>query len=198
METNTKPPNLLGNKTNLLLFLPLEKKEANKLFSVCFIKKLILVFLLISASTLTAENFLFYSTKQKNESFQEQTFDQEKLIISSGNSLLPVSSLPNSDSKIVKKIPVIVTAYSSTPWETWGDPFITASGSWVRDGIIANNLLPFGTKVRMPEIYGDKVFVVEDRMNSRKGNYHFDVWFPSYHQALEFGAKKTYVEVLEG
>jgi 3D (Asp-Asp-Asp) domain-containing protein len=111
---------------------------------------------------------------------------------------LPVSSLPNSDSKIVKKIPVVVTAYSSTPWETWGDPFITASGSWVRDGIIANNLLPFGTKVRMPEIYGDKVFVVEDRMNSRKGNYHFDVWFPSYRQALEFGAKKTYLEVLEG
>jgi len=34
----------------------------------------------------------------------------------------------------------------------------------VRDGVIATNILPFGTKVRIPEIFGDKVFVVEDRM----------------------------------
>jgi len=90
------------------------------------------------------------------------------------------------------------TAYSSTPEETDEDPFITASGIWVKDGIVANNLLPFGTKIRLPELYGDKVFVVEDRMNSRKGYYHFDIWFASKKEALQFGAKNTYVEVLGG
>ncbi len=110
---------------------------------------------------------------------------------------MPDYNLPNPESQITRKIPVIVTAYSSTPWETWGNPFVTAAGTWVKDGIVANNYLPFGTKVRMPEIYGDRVFIVEDRMHSRKGNYHFDIWFPSHSEAVNFGVKRTYVEVLE-
>ena len=112
-----------------------------------------------------------------------------------GNSLLANSPLP--EPKVVQKIRVVATAYSSTVFETDSDPFITAAGTWVRDGIIANNLFPFGTKIRIPELYGDKVFVVEDRMNSKKGYYHIDIWFPSYWEAKEFGAKFTYVEILE-
>lgn len=111
-----------------------------------------------------------------------------------GNSLLPSSPLP--EPKIRRKVMVIVTAYSSTVFETDDTPEITASGTQTRDGIVANNLLPFGTKIRMPELYGDKVFVVEDRMNKRKGSYHFDVWFPSHQEAKQFGAKNTYLEIL--
>ncbi|RLC35094.1 MAG: hypothetical protein DRZ76_01140 [Candidatus Nealsonbacteria bacterium] len=99
--------------------------------------------------------------------------------------------------KVKDKVRVVVTAYSSTPEETDADPFITAAGTRVRDGIIANNLLPFGTMVRLPELYGEKIFVVEDRMNPKKGYYHFDIWFPSYWEAKNFGAKNTYVEILE-
>lgn len=110
------------------------------------------------------------------------------------NSLLASSPLP--EPKVVRKVNVIVTAYSSTIFETDDDPFITAANTVVRDGIIANNLLPFGTKVRLPEIYGDKIFVVEDRMNRRKGDYHFDIWFPSHYEAKSFGAQNTYLEVL--
>ena len=95
-----------------------------------------------------------------------------------------------------RKLKVMVTAYSSTVWETQGDPFITASGSRVRDGIVANNLLNFGAKIRLPEIFEDKVFVVEDRMHWRKGYYHVDVWFPSHEEALAFGAKLTEIEIL--
>ena len=120
-----------------------------------------------------------------------------ELIILQENTLVSISN-PAKPVKIVKKITVIVTAYSSTPSQTDDSPYITASGSWVRDGIVANNYLPFGTKIRMPEIYGDKVFVVEDRMSWKKGNYHFDIWFPEYQQALSFGVKTTYIEVLEG
>jgi len=114
-----------------------------------------------------------------------------------GNSLLPISDPAGPEYKVARRISVVVTAYSSTLWETDDDPYITAAGTWVRDGIVANNYFPFKTKIRIPELYGDKVFVVEDRMSRKKGNYQIDIWFPSYSEAKEFGAKKTYIEVLE-
>lgn len=119
-------------------------------------------------------------------------------IILQENTLVSISNPANPPLKVVKKLPVIITAYSSTPSQTDDTPYITASGSWVKEGIVANNYLPFGTKIRIPEIYGDKVFTVEDRMSWKKGNYHVDIWFPEYQQALSFGAKRTYIEILEG
>lgn len=99
--------------------------------------------------------------------------------------------------EVSKTIKMVVTAYSSTPDQTDSTPFTTASGKQVTDGIVANNMLPFGTKIRIPELYGDKIFVVEDRMHSRKGKYHVDIWFPEYKQAKNFGAAVTKIEILE-
>jgi len=124
--------------------------------------------------------------------------DSGELAIIEGNSLLPVSDPTNPEPQPVRRIRVVVTGYSSTPWETDGDPYLTAAGTWVKDGIVANNYLAMGTKIRIPEIFGDKIFVVEDRMSWTKGNYHIDIWFPSYWEALNFGAKRTYIEILEG
>ncbi|KKQ76416.1 MAG: hypothetical protein US98_C0037G0003 [Parcubacteria group bacterium GW2011_GWC1_38_6] len=121
-----------------------------------------------------------------------------KLLFSQDIALNPVTSPIKPGNGTKGQLKVVVTAYSSTPWETDNDPFITASGSLVRDGIIANNYLPFGTLVRIPEIYGDKVFVVKDRMNSKKGDYHIDIWLPSNREAKNFGVKRTYIEILEG
>ena len=95
-----------------------------------------------------------------------------------------------------QKIKVVITAYSPTTWQTDDTPFETASGSVVKEGIVANNLLPFGTQIKIPELYGNKVFTVEDRMHSRKGDYHVDIWFPTLEQAQQFGVKETYIEVL--
>ncbi len=97
----------------------------------------------------------------------------------------------------VKKLDVVITAYTSTPDQTDDSPFITASNKYVKDGIIANNMLPFGTKVRIPELYGNKVFTVEDRMNKRKGNYRFDIWMADLNDAINFGVKSVQIEVLE-
>lgn len=97
-----------------------------------------------------------------------------------------------------KKLWVVITAYSSTPCQTDDDPYITAAGTWVREGLVANNLLPLGTKIKIPELFGDQIFVVEDRMHWRKGNYHIDVWFPDYWEALSFGVERTYIEIIEG
>ncbi len=96
-----------------------------------------------------------------------------------------------------RRMRVVLTAYSSTVEQTDSTPFITANGTYVRDGIVANNGLPFGTEIRIPELFGEKVFSVQDRMHWRKGGYQFDIWFPTYEQAKNFGVKYAYVEVLE-
>lgn len=129
---------------------------------------------------------------RSNEFFLEEISDN--LLIVGDNSLLPMA--PSLNLK-VRKIGVVVTGYSSSPWETDDNPFLTAAGTSVRDGIVANNLLPFGTEIRVPELYGRKTFVVEDRMHWKKGYYHVDIWFPSYLEALNFGTKRTYIEILE-
>lgn len=99
--------------------------------------------------------------------------------------------------RVLQRIKMTITAYSSTPCQTDDTPFITASNSWVRDGIVANNYFPFGTRIRIPEYFGDKIFVIEDRMHWRKSDYQVDVWFPAKQQAINFGITKAYVEILE-
>ncbi len=121
----------------------------------------------------------------------------ENIVTFQGNTLVPLSNPANPPLKTVGKLPVIITAYSSTPGQTDDTPFVTAAGTLVKDGIVANNYLPFGTKIRIPELYDDKVFVVEDRMSWKKGNYHVDIWFPEYSEALAFGAKRTYIEIVD-
>jgi len=105
---------------------------------------------------------------------------------------------PAPTPKVVKTIVMVATAYSSTPDQTDDTPNITASNKEVRDGFVANNGLKFGTKIRMPELYGDKIFVVEDRMHKRKGVRQIDIWKPTYSAAKNFGVKwNIKVEVLE-
>jgi len=144
------------------------------------------------------EETLFVSSElgqQSSQYIEWQELDH-KLMILQGTAILAVSQLPGVESQVSHKVQVIVTGYSSTPEETDDTPFITAQGTAVRDGIVAANFLPFGTKIMIPTFYGDKVFVVEDRMNTRK-KYQVDIWFPSQEQALHFGAAATYIEVLE-
>lgn len=88
-----------------------------------------------------------------------------------------------------------ITAYASDPAETSDHPFITASGEHVRDGIVATNLLPFGTKIQIPAIFGNKIFVVEDRMNKKFQNT-IDIWMASKEAAIYFGVAHTSVIVL--
>ena len=96
----------------------------------------------------------------------------------------------------IKTRKVWLTAYSSDPHETDSTPFTTASGSHVRVGIVATNLYPFGTKIMIPSLFGDSIFVVEDRMHSRKKN-NVDIWMPSKRAALRFGASYADIVVLE-
>ncbi len=106
------------------------------------------------------------------------------------------SSNPNAPyvTKTRKQV-VALTGYSSTPDQTDDTPFITARGTHVRDGIVAANFLPFGTKIKI-DGFGDKVFVVEDRMNRRYTN-RVDIWFASREEALEFGIRTLTIHIIE-
>ena len=86
-----------------------------------------------------------------------------------------------------------VTAYSSSPDETDNTPFITAMGTEVHDGIVATNILPFGTKIQIPALFGNKIFTVEDRMNHRMKNV-LDIWMTSKAKALRFGV--NYADII--
>ena len=99
--------------------------------------------------------------------------------------------------KVAKVKTVVMTAYSSTRDQTDSDPFTTASGQKVRDGIIAMNGVPFGTKVRIPEKFGNKVFVVQDRMSARYGSSRGDIWMQTRHEAKHWGVKRVKVEILK-
>ncbi|MBT4856627.1 3D domain-containing protein [Candidatus Uhrbacteria bacterium] len=88
----------------------------------------------------------------------------------------------------------MATAYNSLPGQTDSTPFTTASGTTTRHGVIAANFLPFGTRVKIPEIYGDQVFIVEDRMNARYW-HKVDIWMEGYDDAIEFGIKNITIEV---
>ena len=116
---------------------------------------------------------------------------QETVVLETKNPVTPIKTRVD----VIKHYVVTATAYSSTVDQTDDTPFITASGTYVRDGIAAANFLPFGTVFKIPEIYGDKIFVVEDRMNRRYW-HRVDIWFPERQMAKEFGIKQIRIEIV--
>ena len=90
-----------------------------------------------------------------------------------------------------------VTAFSSSIDETDDTPFYTANGTHVRDGIVATNLLPFGTRIQIPDLFGEKTFTVEDRMAKHFKNT-IDIWMSSKTAALHFGVSYADVVIVPG
>ena len=114
--------------------------------------------------------------------------------------------LPENKNKAVKPVkPIfsdwyIITAYNSEVGQTDNSPCTTANGFNVcvhgEEDTIAANFLPFGSKVRIPNLFGDRIFVVRDRMNSR---FHerVDVWMINKMDAKKFGVKLAKIEVIK-
>lgn len=120
------------------------------------------------------------------------------MIVLNANSIFQANSPSNEvhTPEMASKFLLTVTAYSSSVDETDSTPFVTASGTKTRQGVIASNLFPFGTQVKIPEFFGNQVFVVEDRMHSRFTG-RIDVWMPSKSEALRFGKRETHIEIVE-
>jgi 3D (Asp-Asp-Asp) domain-containing protein len=90
---------------------------------------------------------------------------------------------------------IVATAYNSEVGQTDDTPWTTAAGTRCREGVIASNFLPMGTKVVI-EGFGNRVFTVEDRMNKRFAK-RIDIWFRYHNQAMKFGKRKIKFHVLE-
>jgi len=93
-----------------------------------------------------------------------------------------------------------VTAYNSTSGQTDETPCIAASGYNLckhdKENVVATNLLPFGTKVKFPELDPDKTYTVVDRMHERY-NARMDIWLKSKEEAKNFGVKFLTVEIIK-
>ena len=154
----------------------------------------LMAFLPVFAVGELAPSMLFQITLplfQNEKPIAEETISRLAVTQDSALIALGVSiSLPEP-----KRMRVSLTAYSSHPDETDSTPFLTASGTETRDGVIAANFLPFGTVVRIPELFGDKVFIVEDRMHRRFPN-RVDIWMSSKREALIFGKATSEIEIV--
>jgi 3D (Asp-Asp-Asp) domain-containing protein len=100
-----------------------------------------------------------------------------------------------SDEPAARTMTVPVSAYTSAVAECDSTPFTTANGSQVRDGIVAANFLKFGTRFRIPEYFGNKVFEVHDRMNARY-QYRIDIWMLKKADARAWGVRNVKIEIL--
>jgi 3D (Asp-Asp-Asp) domain-containing protein len=102
--------------------------------------------------------------------------------------------------KVVRTSTHTITAYNSEAGQTDDSPCITANGYNVcksgKEDTIAANFLKFGTKVKIPELFGDRVFVVRDRMNKKHPN-RVDVWMVERSDAIQFGVKVAKIQVIE-
>ena len=107
----------------------------------------------------------------------------------------PVPTKKTLSAISTKSYVIVASAYSSTVDQTDSTPFITARGTHVRDGVVATNFLPFGTVIRIPDVFGDKTFVVEDRMHTRFSD-RIDIWFPTRAEALNFGLRRVKIEIV--
>lgn len=112
-------------------------------------------------------------------------FENPDLILVGQAILLPLSNE-------CRTVAAEVSAYSSTPDQTWGDPFITASGMRVHWGTVAAPpRFLFGTRVFIP---GYGWGVVEDRGGKIYGN-RFDVWMYTRWDAIQWGRQYIYIKV---
>lgn len=136
----------------------------------------------------------------KAQEDQAGLFSAIKDFFTFGDTIFPVSE----EREPSRTIWVTVTAYSSTVDQCDSTPCITANGFDLCQAFaehevadtIAANFLKFGTQVRLPEISGNKILVVRDRMNARyNGQNRIDVWMPTREMAQKFGVKRVKMEI---
>lgn len=102
---------------------------------------------------------------------------------------------------LAKTFYVSVTSYNSLVGQTDSTPFITATGSRTRMGVVAASpdiirQFGYGAKVRFisfgssnnckPRVIPKMIFTIEDTTAARKVN-QIDIWLPHRSQSITFG-----------
>lgn len=113
---------------------------------------------------------------------------------------LDISTSTVKIDKVIKESTHTMTAYNSEIGQTDDSPCTTANGFNVcKHGVedtIAANFLPMGTKVKIPDLYGDRIFIVRDRMN-KKHPQRVDIWMKNHSDAMKFGVKVAKIQIIE-
>jgi len=127
------------------------------------------------------------------------------VVSNAASSSTPVASssksvASSSELTVVRTSTHTMTAYNSEVGQTDDSPCITANGFNVcKHGIedtVAANFLPMGTKIKIPDLFGDRVFVVRDRMNKKHPN-RVDVWMKDRPSAMKFGIRVAKIQILK-
>ncbi len=102
---------------------------------------------------------------------------------------------------------VRATAYNSLAGQTDSTPFITATGTRTRPGVVAlsRDMLrsfPYGTRITIEDLSGrynnllnGRTFIVEDTMAARKTG-SLDIWMSTHSQAINFGARQVRITAI--
>ena len=181
-------------------FMERLKAKPNRVFSLKLVKRIIITLITV----LIFEFFLFPMPTLASEIKAEEPPEVSLETQINENAFVKQvkNSLPdNQELKVSWSVYRTITSYNSEVSQCDGSPCITANGfNLCEHGIedsIAANWLKFGTKVRIPELFGDRVFVVRDRMNKRYPD-RVDVWFKDKSESRKFGVRIAKIEILEG
>lgn len=173
------------------------KRKSIKMFSAELAKKIILSlivviifdFFLFPIPVLANKTDAIFEIDGRIEDVITQAADKDQ-------NTLPV----NKDLPIKWTGTYTVTAYNSEASQCDSSPCVTANGFNVCghgvEDTVAANFLPFGARVKIPDLFGDRVFVVRDRMNARYNN-RLDIWMIERQDAVKFGVKLAKIEILE-
>ena len=176
------------------------KRNKKRIISLKSAKKLILSLILV----FVFEIFLFPMPTLANEAVANSEAEQilSEVALQEVNGVQPVilNHLPENSAWEAKSATSrVISAYNSEVGQCDDSPCITANGFNVCEhGVedtIAANFLKFGTKVRIPELFGDRVFIVRDRMNARFSD-RVDIWMIEKQDARQFGVKLAKIEIL--
>jgi 3D (Asp-Asp-Asp) domain-containing protein len=176
------------------------KAKPNRVFSLKLVKRIIVSLIVV----LIFEFFLFPMPTLASEIKANQLPDEslETQVNEYAYIKQIINGLPdNQELEVAWSTYRSITSYNSEVSQTDGAPCITANGFNVCEhGIedtIAANWLKFGTRVRIPDLFGDRIFVVRDRMNKRYPD-RADVWLIDKVEAKKFGVRIAKIEILEG
>lgn len=111
----------------------------------------------------------------------------------------PLSFTPAALPEGTKGFHVTMTAYNSEKAQTDNDPCHSADGTDLCarniEDTVAANFLPMGTVIKVPELFGDRTFVVRDRTNPKYA-HRVDFWMRSKKDALQFGRRQATIVVV--
>lgn len=167
-----------------------ERREQIELKSISKFLISIIVLLVILLLAEAAQIFFQFKSLAKETIIQRPVYMVEGQPIDIGAYLREyfVNKIPQ------KTMYVTVSGYSSTTGQTDDTPYLTGLGTSVRDGIVAANFLPIGTVIRFPDKFGEKIFVVEDRMSEKFG-LQVDIWMSNLEKPKKFGIQYLKMEI---